>query len=156
MLFRSEDGQWSSWGPWPFWGRLSWEDGEALHVTSFRLGFIDFLVDGGSLHQFFVGAHGGDGAVFHDQDQVRVLNGGDALGDDQLGGAGDLLGEGLADGCVGTGIDGGGGVVQDQDLGLLQQGAGDAKTLLLTAGDIGAALFEIGRASCRERVCLSV
>ena len=88
-------------------------------------------------------AHGGDHAVFQHDDHVGILDGGNTLGDDQLGGLGDEFPEGLADHGVGFGIHGGSGVVQNEDLGLLQQGTGDAKTLLLTAGDVGAALLDL-------------
>lgn len=50
----------------------------------------------------------------------------------------------MADLCVRRGIDGGGGVVQDQDAGLFQQCAGNAETLLLAAGDVVAALLDVG------------
>ena len=83
-------------------------------------------------------------AVVQDDDHIRVLHGGDPLGDDELGGAGDFLPEGLADHGVGAGVHGGGGVVQNEDLGLFQQRTGDAKPLLLTAGDVGAALLNVG------------
>ena len=89
-------------------------------------------------------AHGADLTVIENDDHIRILHRGDSLGDDQLGGAGDMLGKGLTDGCVGAGIHSGGGVVQDQDPGLLQQRTGDTQTLFLTAGNIGAALLDIG------------
>ena len=73
------------------------------------------------------------------------------LGDDELGGAGDFLPEGLADHGVGAGVHGGGGVVQNEDLGFFQQRTGDAKTLLLTAGDVGAALLDVGVVAVGER-----
>ena len=69
---------------------------------------------------------------------------GNTLGDDDLGGLGDVLAEALADQGIGAGIHRAGGVVQDEDLGLLQQGAGNAQALLLAAGDVGAALFDLG------------
>ena len=50
----------------------------------------------------------------------------------------------MADLCVRRGIDGGGGVVQDQDAGLFQQCAGNAEALLLAAGDVVAALLDVG------------
>ena len=83
-------------------------------------------------------------AVIQHQNDVRLLHRGDPLGDNQLGGAGNLLPEGLADHGVGLGIHGGGGVVQNQDFGLFQQRAGDAQPLLLSAGNIGAALLDVG------------
>ena len=52
--------------------------------------------------------------------------------------------EALADQRIGAGIHRAGGVVQDQDLGLFQQRAGDAQPLLLAAGDVGAALLDLG------------
>ena len=91
-----------------------------------------------------MGAHGGDGAVFHDQDQVGFFHGCHTLGDDDLGGVGDLFPESLPDHGIGVGIHRGGGVVQDQDLGLFQQSTCDTQALLLTAGNVGAALFDVG------------
>ena len=82
-------------------------------------------------------------AVVQHDDHIRILHGGDPLGDDELGGAGNFLPERLTDHGVGTGVHGGGGVVQNEDLGLFQQRTGDAKTLLLTAGDVGAALLNV-------------
>ena len=87
-------------------------------------------------------AYGTDLSVFHKYDDIGLLNGGDTLGNNQLGGSGDLLPEGLTDGGVGGGVHGGGGVVQNQDPGVFQQCPGDAQTLLLAAGDIGAALLD--------------
>ena len=58
--------------------------------------------------------------------------------------AGDLLGKRVADLRVGRGIDGGGGVVQNQDAGLFQQRTGNAEALLLAAGDVVAALLNVG------------
>ena len=64
---------------------------------------------------------------------------GDALGDDDFG---DLLqlGQRRADLGLGGGVHRAGGVVKDENLGLFEQGAGDAQPLLLPAGDVDAAL----------------
>jgi len=91
-----------------------------------------------------VGAALQDAALVQDDDLVGVLHGAQPLGDDDLGGAGDLPGEGPADEGVGAGVDGGGRVVEDEDLRPLEQGAGDAQALLLASGDIGAALLDAG------------
>ena len=48
-------------------------------------------------------AHGADLAVFHEDDDIGFLDGSDTLGNDQLGGAGDLIPEGLTDQGIGTG-----------------------------------------------------
>ena len=85
-----------------------------------------------------------DPAIVHDQDQVCVLNGGDALRNDQLCRAGNLAAESSTDARVRLGIHRRGGVVQDQDLRFFQKRSGDAQPLLLPAGDIRAALLDIG------------
>src|SRR5699024_4804261 len=77
-------------------------------------------------------------------DPVGILHRGHTLGNDNLGGVGNLLQEGLANHGVGTGIHGGGGIVENQNLGLFQQCTGDTKTLTLAAGDVGAALLNVG------------
>ena len=89
-------------------------------------------------------------SAVHNDNHIRVLDGGNPLGDNQLGGAGDFLPEGLADHGIGVGVHGGGGVVQNQDFRLFQQGPGDAQPLLLAAGDIGAALLDVGIVALRE------
>src|SRR5699024_1713503 len=108
------------------------------------LGIVQLAVDVVGLHQLLVGADGGDAAALHHDDAVGILHAGHALGNDDFGGLGDELPEALADQRVGAGIDGRSGVVQNQDLGLLQQGAGDAQTLFLAARDVGAALLDPG------------
>src|SRR5699024_7044677 len=85
-----------------------------------------------------------DAAAFQHEHMVGVLHAGDALGDDEDGSAGDLFGKALADLGVGGGIDGAGRVVEDQDLGLFEQRARNAQTLLLAAGNVGAALLDVG------------
>ena len=91
-----------------------------------------------------MGAQAVDLAVVQHQDAVGILHGGDALCDDDLGGSGDLFPERLADLGIGGGIHGAGRVVQDQHLGLAQQGAGDGQALLLAAGNVRAALLDPG------------
>ena len=67
-----------------------------------------------------------------------------ALGNDEFRHLGQFLAEGTLNLSVGLGIAGRGGVVEHQHLRSLQQGAGNAETLLLTARDVGAALFDAG------------
>ena len=84
----------------------------------------------------------GHTAVVHHHDTVGLLDGEDALGDNDLRRAWDAGIEGRADGGVGRRVDGRGGVVQHQHFRMLQQGPGDAQALPLAAGDIGAALVD--------------
>ena len=97
-----------------------------------------------------MGAGCGDAAFLHDEDHVGFLHGRDALGDDDLRGVGDLVMECGADQLVGLGVNGRGGVVENQDLRLLQERASDAQALALAAGDVGAALFDVRVVLVRE------
>ena len=69
-------------------------------------------------------------------------------GNNDLGGSGDLPCKGGTDLGVSGGVNGGGGIVQDQDLGLFQQSPGDTQPLLLTAGNVGAAPLDTGVVAC--------
>ena len=53
-------------------------------------------------------------------------------------------GEGSADAGLSGGVHRAGGVIKNQDLGPLEEGAGNAQALLLPARDIHAALSQIG------------
>ena len=108
------------------------------------LGFIDLPVNGVVPQQVVGRIEAVHLAVFHDDDPVTVLYAGDPLGDDQLGGIRDLRIKGMVDFGVCGGIAGAGGIIQDQDPGILEQGPGNAEALFLAAGYIGAALFNIG------------
>ena len=74
-----------------------------------------------------------DFAIVHNNDQVGVLHRADALGNDELGGVREEGRKGFLDGSIRFGINSRSGIVQDQNLWLFQQSAGDAKPLLLTA-----------------------
>src|SRR5699024_778093 len=111
---------------------------------------IDLPVDGIGLEELFVGAEAVDLAVPEDDDPVGILHGAHPLGNDNLGGVGDLLQKRLADHGVGVGIHGGGGIVENQNLGLFEERPGDAKPLALAAGDVGAALLDVGIISVGE------
>lgn len=80
----------------------------------------------------------------HHDDAVGLLHGGDALRDDNLRRVRDLVVERLADHLVGLRVDRARGIVEDQDLRLLEQRAGDAQTLALAARHIRAALLDVG------------
>ena len=84
------------------------------------LGTVDLAVDVALADEVGVPAHGDDLAAIHDDDLVRVHQRGDALGDDDLGDLGPLRGQRLTDHGVGLGIDGAGGIVEDQHLRLFE------------------------------------
>ena len=113
-------------------------------AAALGLAVVDFLINGVGLQQLLMSAQAVDLAVVQHQDAVSILHRGDALCNDDLGGAGDLFPERLADLGVRGGIHGAGGVIEDQDLGFAQQGAGNGQALLLAAGDVAAALLDPG------------
>ena len=114
-----------------------------METHPFLLLLIDFAVNAAVLQQLFMGAHSGDAAVIHDKDEVGICDGADALGNDDLGDTGEIAAQGFADPGIGGGVHGRGGIVENQNLGFAENGAGDAKTLLLSAGDIAAALLNV-------------
>ena len=81
--------------------------------------------------------------VEHDN-LVGVLDGADALGDDEHSGVLCLLGQSLAQRRIGFKVQSGEAVVEDVKLRLFDQSAGNGKTLLLAAGKVGAALCHKG------------
>ena len=86
-----------------------------------------------------MGADAGDLAVIQHHDLLGAHDRAHALGDDQHGGlAGSFLR--AFSRRIGPEIQGRKAVVEDVDLRLLGQGAGDGKPLFLAAGEVGAAL----------------
>ena len=89
-------------------------------------------------------AHVRDAAVIHHENEIGVLHGRDALGNDDLRRLGNVGAEALADQRVGARVDRTGRVVEDQNFGLFEQRAGNAQALLLAAGDVRTALLDVG------------
>ena len=89
-------------------------------------------------------------SVVHNDYAVGVLHGGYPLRDDEGGRIRELFAESLAYAAVGGSIDSACGIVENDYLRLFQQGTGNTEPLLLTAGDIHAALSELGVIALRE------
>ena len=85
-----------------------------------------------------------DIAVAHDQNEVGAANGRQTVGDDEAGTAFHEGIHGLLDLDLSTGIDAGGGLIENEDLGVGQDGTGNGQQLLLTLRDVGAFLVEDG------------
>ena len=68
--------------------------------------------------------------VQHD-DAIGATDGGEAVGDQQGGAPGHEPLEGLQDEVLGLGVEGGGGLVEDEHRGVAQQGPGDGDPLAL-------------------------
>ena len=96
-------------------------------------------------HQLVVGPHLGDAAAVDHHDAVGVPHRRQAMGDDQGRATLHQLGQRLLDQELALGVEVGGGLVQDQDGRILQEGARDREALALAAGELHAALAHLGR-----------
>lgn len=85
-----------------------------------------------------------DAATFQDEDTIGAANRGEAVGNDQNGAVFHDAIEGLLDESFGFGIEGGGGFIEDENTGIMKDGAGDRDALALTAGQINSAFTDPG------------
>ena len=99
-----------------------------------------------------MGADGIDFSVIQDNNFIRILYGTDSLRNNNFRGLRKILLECLLDQRICAGIHGTGGVVQNQHPGFLKQCPGNTETLLLTAGNIGAALLNVGFVTFRQGI----
>ncbi|MPM45443.1 hypothetical protein SDC9_92130 [bioreactor metagenome] len=100
----------------------------------------------------------GDTAFVHEHDVVCIHHGSHALRDDDLCRLRQKLLQRLSNLRIRVGVHRTGGVIENQDAWFFEQRAGDAEALLLSAGDVGAALLNPRLIALRERldevVCL--
>ena len=96
--------------------------------------------------------------VIQYDDLIRVHNGADALSDDDSCGIGELLRDTASDCFIGSVVESREGVVEDQDLRLGSDRSRDTESLLLTAGEVRAALsngrFVLVSLAHNEAVCI--
>ena len=81
-----------------------------------------------------------DVAALVDQDQVRAQDGRQPVGDGERGAAGHGPFDGRLDEALADGVEGAGGLVEDEDAGVLEQHPGQRDALLLAARQLVAAL----------------
>ena len=75
---------------------------------------------------------------------VAPADGREAVGYDECGASLHEEVEAVLDHGLGLGVEGAGGLVEDEDAGVGQDGAGDGKALALAAGELDAALANDG------------
>ena len=90
-----------------------------------------------------MGAHSGNRAIIQHNNHIRFLYRGDTLRNNQLGRMGQLFAHGFADHGIRPRVHGAGGVIHDKYFRLFQQGTGNTKPLLLSAGYVGTTLLNI-------------
>ena len=81
-----------------------------------------------------------DRAVIHDQDQIRVANSGESVGNHKACAALHQLAHGLLNEHLGSGINATGRFIQNQDLRIGQEGTRNGQQLLLTRRDVASPL----------------
>lgn len=91
-----------------------------------------------------MGSHSGNGAVVEDNNLIRVPDGADPLGHDQPGGVFAFPVQIFPHLAVCLIVQGREGIVKDQDFRVTADGPGNGNPLLLAAGQVGAALGDVG------------
>ena len=92
--------------------------------------------------QFGETAHLDDPALVHEDDQVGVAHGGQAVGDDEGGAACAQAVDRFLDARLGLDVERAGRLVEHQDRRVLEDGAGDRDALALAARQLAAALAD--------------
>lgn len=100
--------------------------------------------------EFGVGALLGDAAIFEDEDAVGHADGGEAVADEDGHFVAGEFGEAFEDFEFGAGVEGGGGFVEDDELGVAHVGAAEGDFLPLAGGEVAAA----GEAAAEHLVVL--
>ena len=95
---------------------------------------IELIVFALLLHEVFMVAAFDDGTLFEDHDRVAVLDGGQAVRDDEDGAAFHDGVHTLLDKLFGMGVDGGGSLVENHDRRIGDRAAGDGEKLSLALG----------------------
>ena len=116
------------------------------------LDIVDVLIDTVVGEKLFSGTDIVDLAVVEDDDAVGILDGGDFLGDDDLGHMRKLGFQVFLEPVFRHAVESGEGVVEDENLRIAENGSGDTDSLSLSAGDVVSALGNIGVKAVLERV----
>ena len=89
-------------------------------------------------------------SVLNDNQLIGIAEGGESVGDHNGGLSTGENAEGVLNQLFGFGIHGRGGFVQNQDLGITENGAGDGDSLPLSARKILEAKADLGMVAVRE------
>src|SRR5580658_6906965 len=100
-------------------------------------------------HKFGVRAALADLAILEDEDFVGATDGGEAMGDDKGGAANHQVGEGFLHIHLGFGIEFGGGLIENENRRIFEDGAGYGDALSLPAAEPGAAFTDHGIVALR-------
>lgn len=98
-----------------------------------------------------MGAALGDATLVEDENQARLANGAETVGDDERGAATQQDFEGALEAGFGDGVDGAGGFVQHKDARVGEERAGETDELTLAEGEGGALFADLSFESLRQR-----
>jgi len=101
---------------------------------------VEAGVEPAPVQKFLVPTEFHQAALVQDQDDIGPADRGETMGDDEGGPAAEEPAQGLLDQAFAFRVQGRGGLVQDQDAGILQNGPGYGHPLALAAGE-GQASF---------------
>ena len=96
-----------------------------------KLAVVKICVEAFLCQQLFMAALFYNVAILHNQDQICVPDGGKSVSDDKAGSAFHQVIHSFLDLYLGSGINGGGSLIQDQDLIVCKNGSCDCQELLL-------------------------
>ena len=124
------------------WWIFFWQAADLVPVLDFlkvcllsyvdELTIIKMVVKTVFFHQIFVSTLFDDLPVFHDEDPVCIADGRKTMGNDEAGTALHELVKGFLDLQLGTGIDAGGGFIQDQHGRQAEHNTRDTEKLFLS------------------------
>ncbi len=111
-------------------------------IISSRLDAVQAGVQPIQRDQFGVRANSRPAAGFEHRDAVRVLNGREAVGDDDAGAALHQALQRLLHQALALAVERGGGLIEQQDARVFEDRAGDGDALALPAAELDAALAD--------------
>ena len=103
-----------------------------------KLRLIHLIIKPFPLHKFFMAALFRHLSLIHYNDEIRVADGREPVGDNKTGLSLHKFFHGFLDPGFRAGIHVGSGFVQDEHAGIQNHSPGDGEKLLLALGDIGA------------------
>ncbi len=94
--------------------------------------------------QLLMRAAGDEAAIFHDVDFCRISNGGETVGDDDGGASLHEAVEGELDLLLRLAVEGGGGLVEQEDGCVFEERTGDGNPLALATRETAAVFADLG------------
>src|ERR1700683_2104393 len=121
-----------------------------LLVLFLVLQLVEAVVDAALREKFLVGALFAQAAFVEDEDAVGVLDGAEAVCDDERRAAAEQTVQSLANLEFGFGVYAGGSFVEDQEARIVSHGAGEIDELALTYRERRSAFVDRGGDAFRE------